>query len=50
MRPLYTQVAGYIEAQVEEREDHAGPAAALEKRDMGEYYGVAYQTVRQCDA
>jgi DNA-binding GntR family transcriptional regulator len=44
--PLYMQVADYIEAQVKGGKLARGQRLPSE-RDMGEYYGVAYQTVRR---
>jgi DNA-binding GntR family transcriptional regulator len=44
--PLYMQVADYIEGQVKAGKIARGQRLPSE-RDMGEYYGVAYQTVRR---
>ena len=44
--PLYMQVAGYIEGQVKVGKITRGQRLPSE-RDMGEYYGVAYQTIRR---
>jgi GntR family transcriptional regulator len=44
--PLYMQVAGYIEGQVKVGKIMRGQRLPSE-RDMGEYYGVAYQTIRR---
>ena len=44
--PLYMQVADYIEAQVKARKIARGQRLPSE-RDMGERYGVAYQTIRR---
>jgi DNA-binding GntR family transcriptional regulator len=41
--PLYMQVAGYIEGQVKITRGQRLPL----ERDMGEYYGMAYQTIRR---
>jgi DNA-binding GntR family transcriptional regulator len=44
--PLYVQVADYIEAQVKAGKISRGQRLPSE-RDMGEQYGVAYQTIRR---
>ncbi len=44
--PLYMQVADYIEAQVKAGKVARGQRLPSE-RDMGEHYGVAYQTIRR---
>lgn len=43
--PLYMQVADHIEGQVKAGKIARGQRLPSE-RDMGEYYGVAYQTIR----
>jgi DNA-binding GntR family transcriptional regulator len=45
-QPLYMQVADYIEAQVKGGKISRGQRLPSE-RDMGEQYGVAYQTIRR---
>ena len=44
--PLYMQVADYIDGQVKAGNIARGQRLPSE-RGMGEYYGVAYQTIRR---